>query len=67
MIHRQKFHTDDTSVNFLILNKLSFAVTKGLCQAANVLQNHKCTSLPATSDIQSILEIPVTDEFHMED
>ena len=43
-IHRRKFHTDDVNVNFIILNKLSFAVTKGLCQAANVLHSHKCTS-----------------------
>ena len=43
-IHRRKFHTDDANVNFIILNKLSFAVTKGLCQAANVLHSHKCTS-----------------------
>ena len=43
-IYRRKFHTDDVNVNFIILNKLSFAVTKGLCQAANVLHSHKCTS-----------------------
>ena len=43
-IHRQNFHTDDVSVNLIILNKLSFAVTKGLCQAANVLHSHRCTS-----------------------
>ena len=43
-IHRQKFHTDDVNVNFIILNKLSFAVTKGLCQATNVLHSHKCMS-----------------------
>ena len=64
-IYRRKFHTDDVNVNFIILNKLSFAVTKGLYQAANVLHSHKCTSL-ATSDVQGILEIPVPDEIHME-
>ena len=31
-IHCRKFHADDVSVNFIILNKLSFAVTKGLYQ-----------------------------------
>ena len=40
-IHRRKFHTDDVNVNFIILNRLSFAVTKGLC---HVLHSHKCTS-----------------------
>ena len=53
-------------MNFIILNKLSFAVTKGLCQAANVLHSHKYMYELATSDIQGILEIPVTDEIHME-
>ena len=68
-IHRRKFHTDDASVNFIILNKLKFAVTKGLCQAANVV-SYILTNLQvtvATSDAQSILEISVTDEIHMED
>ena len=31
-------------MNFMISNNLSFAVTKGLCQAANVLHSHKCMS-----------------------
>ena len=56
---------NDISVNFISLNKLSFAITKGLCQAANVLHSHKCTSY-ASNFRQSILEIPVTDEIHME-
>ena len=66
MIHRRKFHTDDVRVDFLILNKLSFAVTKGLCkqQMSYIRTNVRVTV--ATSDVQSILEIPVTDEIHME-
>ena len=39
---------------------------KVLCQAANVLHSHECT-IYASNFIQSVLEIPVTDEIHMED
>ena len=45
---------------------MSFAVTKDLCQAANVLHSHVRVTL-APSHVQSILEIPVTDEIHMDD
>ena len=54
-------------MNFIILNKLSFAVMKGLCQATNVLHSQKCMSYASNFRRTSILEIPVTDEIHMED
>ena len=53
-------------MNFIILNKLSFAVTIGL-QGTNVCSQIYEYASVATLDIQSILEIPVTDEIHMED
>ena len=62
------------------MHKLSFAViakrnqtflichydtTRSLCQAIKCLIIVRVA--PATSDVQSILDIPVTDEIHMED
>ena len=50
------------------MNKLSIAVTKAVCakpQMSYILTNVRVTL--ATSDVQSILEIPVTNEIHMED
>ena len=41
--------------------------TRRLCQAAECLTFSHVRVALATSDVQSILEIPATDEIHMED
>ena len=64
--HHRKFHTDDVSMNFIILNKLSFAVKKGCAKPQMSYSLTNVLVTVATSDVQSILEIPVTDEIHME-
>ena len=49
---------------FSIRNKGYKPTIRSLCQAAECLER---VALAATSDVQSILEIPATDEIHMED
>ena len=71
-IHCRKFHTDDVSVNFIIVNKYYYHLqSRKVCakpQMSYILKNVRVTVITvAPSDVQSILEIPVTDEIHMKD
>ena len=79
-IRVRKFHTDDVRVNFVILHKLSVVVfvnrtrhfsilhytPRKVCAKPSYILTYLRVAL-ATSDAQSTLEIPATDEIHTED